>query len=99
MQKNTEPKLSELILFFGEQGKMIKNGFLKGQDKAGTRNIHGEERMALDKWAHNVVLNGLQLVCNIAIEERTGIIEKYGVKALIYDPRRRGGSVVQINIS
>jgi len=45
-----------LIQFFAENGQTIKSGFLKSQNKAGTQNIYGEEQMALDKWADEVLI-------------------------------------------
>jgi len=104
LQKNTDPKLSELILFFGEQGKMIKSGFLKSQDKAGTRNIYGEEQMALDKWADDVLINGLKktrLVRYIATEEQPGIIEIENPKnqfGVVIDPLD-GSSLIDVNLA
>jgi len=104
LQKNTDPKLSELILFFGEQGKTIKSGFLKRQDKAGTRNIYGEEQMALDKWADDVLINGLKktrLVRYIATEEQSGIIEIDNPKnqfGVVIDPLD-GSSLIDVNLA
>ena len=104
MQKNTDPKLTELILFFGDQGKTIKSGFLKSQKKAGTRNIYGEEQMALDKWADDVLINGLKktkLVRYIATEEQPGIIEIDNPKnqfGVVIDPLD-GSSLIDVNLA
>ncbi len=104
LQSNTDPGLSELILFFSKQGKTIKNGFLRGQNKAGTKNIYGEEQMALDKWADNVLINGLKknrLVRYIATEEQPDIIEidnprnDFGV---VIDPLD-GSSLIDVNLA
>jgi len=93
-----------LILFFSEQGQIIKNGFLRGQNKAGTKNIYGEEQMALDKWADDVLINGLKktrLVRYIATEEQPGIIEierpknEFGV---VIDPLD-GSSLIDVNLT
>lgn len=93
-----------MILFFGEQGKTIKNGFLRSQDKAGTKNIYGEEQMALDKWADDVLINGLKktrLVRYIATEEQPDIIEidnpgnEFGV---VIDPLD-GSSLIDVNLA
>ncbi len=103
-QSNTDPRLSELILFFGGQGRTIKNGFLQGQNKAGTKNIYGEEQMALDKWADEVLINGLKssrLVRYIATEEQPDIIEvdkpknEFGV---VIDPLD-GSSLIDVNLA
>jgi len=93
-----------LILFFSEQGKTIKNGFLRSHDKAGTKNIYGEEQMALDKWADDVLINGLKknrLVRYIATEEQPDIIEidnpgnEFGV---VIDPLD-GSSLIDVNLA
>lgn len=104
MQKGTDPKLTELLLFFAHNGQTIKSGFLKSQKKAGTKNIYGEEQMALDKWADDVLINGLKrtrLVRYIATEEQAEIIEipdplnQYGV---VIDPLD-GSSLIDVNLA
>lgn len=96
--------MSELILFFSGQGRTIKKGFLQGQNKAGTKNIYGEEQMALDKWADEVLINGLKssrLVRYIATEEQPDIIEidnpnnQFGV---VIDPLD-GSSLIDVNLA
>ncbi len=93
-----------MILFFSEQGKTIKNGFLRSQDKAGTKNIYGEEQMALDKWADDVLINGLKktrLVRYIATEEQPGIIEIENPKnnfGVVIDPLD-GSSLIDVNLA
>lgn len=91
-------------MFFGEQGKTIKGGFIKSQNKAGTKNIYGEEQMALDKWADEILINGLKktkLVRYIATEEQPGIIEideprnNFGV---VIDPLD-GSSLIDVNLA
>jgi fructose-1,6-bisphosphatase I len=83
---------------------MIKSGFLKSQDKAGTRNIYGEEQMALDKWADDVLINGLKktkLVRYIATEEQPGIIEIENPKnqfGVVIDPLD-GSSLIDVNLA
>lgn len=93
-----------MILFFAENGKKIKSGFLRSQNKAGTKNIYGEEQMALDKWADDVLINGLKkkrLVRYIATEEQPGIIEidepknQFGV---VIDPLD-GSSLIDVNLA
>lgn len=103
-RNNTDPKLSELILFFAENGQTIKSGFLKSQNKAGTHNIYGEEQMALDKWADEVLINGLKktrLVRYIATEEQPGIIEIDNPKnqfGVVIDPLD-GSSLIDVNLA
>ncbi len=91
-------------MFFSEQGKTIKNGFLRSLGKAGTKNIYGEEQMALDKWADEVLVSGLKkarLVRYIATEEQPEIIEienprnEFGV---VIDPLD-GSSLIDVNLA
>lgn len=91
-------------MFFGEQSKVIKSGFLRGQGKAGTKNIYGEEQMALDKWADDVLIRGLKksgLVRYIATEEQPGIIEIENPKnefGVVIDPLD-GSSLIDVNLA
>lgn len=103
-RNNVDQKLSELILFFCENGNIIKSGFLKSQDSAGTKNSYGEEQMQLDKWADEVLINGLRnnkLVRYIATEEQPDIIEidnprnQFGV---VIDPLD-GSSLIGVNLA
>ncbi len=104
MQSRTDPKLSELIIFLSEQGRTIKHGFLKARDKAGTKNIYGEEQMALDKWADDILINGLKktrLVRYIATEEQPDIIEIEKPKnqfGIVIDPLD-GSSLIDVNLA
>lgn len=91
-------------MFLSDQGKTIKQGFLKAQDKAGTKNIYGEEQMALDKWADDVLINGLKktkLVRYIATEEQPDIIEIEKPKnqfGIVIDPLD-GSSLIDVNLA
>jgi fructose-1,6-bisphosphatase I len=91
-------------MFLSEQGKVIKQGFLKAQDKAGTKNIYGEEQTALDKWADDVLISGLKrtrLVRYIATEEQPGIIEIENPKnhfGIVIDPLD-GSSLIDVNLA
>lgn len=75
-----------------------------GQTKAGTKNIYGEEQMALDKWADTVLINGLKktkLVRYIATEEQPGIIEIDNSKndfGVVIDPLD-GSSLIDVNLA
>lgn len=103
-QSGTDPGVSELIIFLSEQGKIIKSGFLRGQNKAGTKNIYGEEQMALDKWADDVLINALKksrLVRYIATEEQPDIIELRQPKnefGVVIDPLD-GSSLIDVNLA
>ncbi|HWQ96448.1 MAG TPA: class 1 fructose-bisphosphatase [Candidatus Methylomirabilis sp.] len=93
-----------MILFLASNGQIIKRGFLTSQNKAGTRNIYGEEQMALDKWADEVLINGLKrtaFVRYIATEEQAEIIEidspenQFGI---VIDPLD-GSSLIDVNLA
>src|SRR3972149_6050705 len=100
----TDQRLSELILFFSEHGKEIKSGFLKSKNKAGTKNIYGEEQMELDKWADEILINGLKntrLLRYIATEEQPDIIEIDNPKnqfGVVIDPLD-GSSLIDVNLA
>ncbi|PKL52980.1 MAG: fructose 1,6-bisphosphatase [Candidatus Methanoperedenaceae archaeon HGW-Methanoperedenaceae-1] len=103
-KKGTDPKLSELILFFSKQASTIKKGFLGSEGKAGTNNIYGEEQMALDKWADDVIINELKrtrLARWVSSEEQPGIIEidnpenEFGI---VIDPLD-GSSLIDVNLA
>jgi fructose-1,6-bisphosphatase I len=87
-----------------EQGKKIKNGFLKSQSKAGTKNIYGEEQMALDKWADEVLIRELKksrIVRYIATEEQPEIIEIQNPRSefgIVIDPLD-GSSLIDVNLA
>ncbi|MBE0521679.1 MAG: fructose-1,6-bisphosphatase [Candidatus Methanoperedenaceae archaeon] len=105
LSKNcTDPELSDLILFFSNQASTIKKGFLGSEGKAGTSNIYGEEQMALDRWADDVLINELKrtrLARWVSSEEQPGIIEiqnpinEFGI---VIDPLD-GSSLIDVNLA
>lgn len=108
IKNKTDEKLSDLILFFSEQANKIKKGFFiqakKTQNAESTKNIYGEEQMALDKWADDVLVNGLKksrLVRYIATEEQPDIIEVENPKnefGIVLDPLD-GSSLIDVNLT
>lgn len=108
IKNNTDERLSELILFFSEQANKIKEGFFlqtEGIQKVeNTKNIYGEEQMALDKWADDILVNGLKeskLARYIATEERPNIIEVDNPKnefGIVIDPLD-GSSLIDVNLT
>lgn len=104
LKNNVEQKLSEVIIFFSKNGKTIKSGFLTSQNRSGTKNTYGEEQMELDKWADDVLINGLKstrLVRYIATEEQPGIIEIDNPKnqfGVVIDPLD-GSSLIDVNLA
>jgi len=90
----TEKNLTELILFLSKQAQQVRRGFFctlrKTPVDERTRNIYGEEQMALDTYADRVFISGLKrtrLVRYIATEEQHKIIE-------ITDPKNNFGVVI-----
>ena len=90
----TEKNLMELILFLSEQAQEVKRGFfpltMKTQTDEYTRNVFGEEQMALDKYADGVFVSGLKksrLARYIATEEQEQLIE-------VDDPKNDFGVVI-----
>lgn len=103
IETRTDEKISELIFFFSEQANKIKKGFFLQIKGKGTKNIYGEEQMALDKWADDILISGLKeskLVRYIATEEQPDIIEiddpknEFGV---VIDPLD-GSSLIDVNL-
>ncbi|PKL58203.1 MAG: fructose 1,6-bisphosphatase, partial [Methanomicrobiales archaeon HGW-Methanomicrobiales-5] len=103
----TDKNLMELILFLSKQAQDVKKGFFctirKTTADEKTKNMYGEEQMALDLFADDVFISGLQkarLVRYIATEEQHTIIEvenpknNYGV---VIDPLD-GSSLIDVNL-
>ncbi len=103
-KNNVDQKLSELILFFSSNGKDIKKGFLLSRNTAETKNAYGEVQMELDKWADEILINGLRknrLVRYIATEEQPDIIEIVDPKnqfGVVIDPLD-GSSLIDVNLA
>ena len=106
VSSGTDESLAELILFLSTQAQLVKKGFLatcmKTPSDDCTRNVYGEEQMALDKYADQVFISGLRktrLAHYIATEEQEQIIEidhpKYDFGVVI-DPLD-GSSLIDVN--
>jgi len=99
-----EENLKELMLLLSRQAKPIKNAFAQNQEYAGTKNIYGEDQIALDKWADEHLISVLRqsgMVKTIASEEQQDIIEVitpnkgFGVTL---DPLD-GSSLISVNLT
>ena len=69
--------LKELILRISQLGISIQNGFISNQGVADTKNMYGETQVEMDKWADQVLVEGLKdlpYVASISSEERDDII-------------------------
>ena len=72
-----DEKLKNLILLLSQQAKPIKNAFVDKQNYAGTKNMHGDDQVELDKWADELLIDVLResgTVQTIASEEQSDII-------------------------
>jgi fructose-1,6-bisphosphatase I len=107
VRAGTEKNLMELILFLGTQAQQVKKGFFcsirKTPADEQTKNMYGEEQMALDMYADDVFISGLQktrLVRYIATEEQHKIIEVENPKnnfGVVIDPLD-GSSLIDVNL-
>ena len=107
VREGTEKNLAELILFLSTRSRDVKKGFLctcmQSSPDEQTRNMFGEEQMALDKYADEVFIAGLKssrLVRYIATEEQESIIEVHNPKnnfGIVIDPLD-GSSLIDVNL-
>jgi fructose-1,6-bisphosphatase I len=107
VRAGTEKNLMELILFLAKQAQQVKKGFFCSIRKTPadelTKNMYGEEQMALDMYADDVFISGLQkaqLVRYIATEEQHKIIEVKDPKnnfGIVIDPLD-GSSLIDVNL-
>lgn len=107
VESGTEASLTELILFFSEQARNVKNGFFctipRTPSEEITRNQFGEEQKELDKHADEIFISGLKntrLVRYIATEEQSEIIEVTDPKypfGVVIDPLD-GSSLIDVNL-
>ena len=107
VSSGTDERLMELVLFLSRQSQQVKRGFLatcmkKSPDES-TRNVFGEEQMALDKYADKIFISGLQetrLARYVATEEQERIIEIDNPKnnfGVVIDPLD-GSSLIDVNL-
>lgn len=93
-----------LITHISRLSTKISAAFLTHQHKADTKNIHGEEQMALDKYADKVFIEALEqsrLVKTIASEEQDDILEikkAEGTFGVVMDPLD-GSSLIDVNLT
>ncbi|MFA5348436.1 MAG: class 1 fructose-bisphosphatase [Methanoregula sp.] len=103
----TDESLTELILFLSRQAQLVKKGFLatcmKTPSDECTKNVYGEEQMALDKYADKIFISGLQetrLARYVATEEQEQIIGIRNAKnnfGVVIDPLD-GSSLIDVNL-
>ena len=102
--KDVDEDLAKLILLISEQGKKIKNAFIGRQSYADSKNIYGEQQVALDKWADELLIAELKpsgLVKSIASEEQPEVVmvpESTGKYSVTMDPLD-GSSLIGVNLA
>jgi fructose-1,6-bisphosphatase I len=102
--KDVDSELANLIILIGEQGKKIKNAFVGKQTYTDSKNIYGEQQVALDKWADEVLiaeLSSSKLVKSVASEEQPEVVnvpDATGKYSVTLDPLD-GSSLIGVNLS
>jgi len=106
LSAGTDKNLTELILFLSRQALQVRRGFFctlrRKTTDTQTRNMYGEEQMALDKYADRVFISGLKrtrLARYIATEEQHQIITVDDPKnnfGVVIDPLD-GSSLIDVN--
>jgi fructose-1,6-bisphosphatase I len=106
LSTGTDKNLTELILFLSRQARQVRRGFFctlrRKTTDTQTRNMYGEEQMALDKYADRVFISGLKrtrLARYIATEEQHQIIAVDDAKnnfGVVIDPLD-GSSLIDVN--
>jgi fructose-1,6-bisphosphatase I len=101
---NVDENLAKLILLISEQGKKIKAAFIGKQTYADSKNIYGEQQLALDKWADELLIKELKssgLVKAVASEEQPEVVnipEGTGRYSVTLDPLD-GSSLIGVNLA
>lgn len=99
-----DESLAKLIFLIGEQGKKIRAAFIGKQTYADSKNIYGEQQVALDKWADELLITELKnsgLVKAIASEEQPEVVNvsnDTGKFSVTLDPLD-GSSLIGVNLA
>lgn len=102
--KGIDEDLAKLIILISEQAKKIKSAFIGKQSYADSKNIYGEQQVALDKWADELLISELKssgLVLAIASEEQPEVVqvpEGTGKYSITLDPLD-GSSLIGVNLA
>jgi len=94
----------ELILRISEVTKKIAKGFASRQSYSDTKNVYGEQQMAMDKWADEVIIKDLKdsgIVRYLASEEQPEVLEfknATGNLGVTLDPLD-GSSLIDVNLA
>jgi fructose-1,6-bisphosphatase I len=95
--------LRDLILTLADLSKKIGSGFITKQGVSNTQNMYGETQVEMDKWADEVLVDGLSrlsTVATVSSEERDEIIkmDPEGEFSVVFDPLD-GSSLMGINLT
>lgn len=99
-----EPGLRDVILSISEVAKTIRCGFAGRQCAAGTENVYGEQQLAMDKWADEVLIGEMRrsgLVRYLASEEQPEMLTFQDSKSdfgITIDPLD-GSSLIGVNLA
>ena len=102
--KDVEHDLRETILLFASLAAPIKKAFQTERGTAGTKNVFGEEQLALDKWADKFIIESLskcELIKSVASEEQPDVVEfehPRGRFSCTLDPMD-GSSLIDVNLT
>jgi fructose-1,6-bisphosphatase I len=95
--------LRDLIIHLSELSKEISSGFITNQGVADTQNMYGETQVEMDKWADEVLVEGLSqlpTIATVASEERDDVIQidPEGKFSVVFDPLD-GSSLMGVNLT
>lgn len=102
--KDLDPDLQEVILLFASLAAPIKSAFQTERGMAGTKNVFGEDQLALDKWADRFIIERLEkcdLIKSVASEEQPAVVEfnhPVGRYSCTLDPMD-GSSLIDVNLT
>jgi len=102
--KDVEPDLREIILLFASLAAPIKKAFQTERGMAGTKNVFGEDQLALDKWADKFIIDHLEKcesIKSVASEERPDLVvfdHPEGKFSCTLDPMD-GSSLIDVNLT
>jgi len=94
----------KLILRISEATKKIAKGFASRQSYSDTKNVYGEQQMAMDKWSDEILITDLKgsgLVKYLASEEQPEVLEFKGATGdlgVTLDPLD-GSSLIDVNLA
>lgn len=101
---HVEPDLREVILLCSSLAAPIRRAFRSERGMAGTKNVFGEDQLALDTWADRFIIDRLgecPLIRCVASEERPELVRfdhPDGVFSVTLDPMD-GSSLIDVNLT